>query len=57
METISKVVQNFFNYHLNTKLIASLGKLKEISLVSIGVSHTRKSLVKGERFIRYEWKT
>ena len=37
-------------------LSASIMKLLEIMLVSIDVSHTRKSLVKGERFIRNEWK-
>ena len=34
-----------------------LRKLREIGEVSIVVSHTRKSLVKGERFMRFEWKT
>ena len=30
--------------------------MKEIELFSIGIPHTRKSLVKGERFMRYEWR-
>ena len=29
---------------------------KEIGLISIGAPHTRKSLVKGERFIRNVWR-
>ena len=31
--------------------------LREICKVSIGVPQTRKSLVKGERFIRFVWRT
>ena len=31
--------------------------LREIGKVSIGVPQTRKSLVKGERFIRFVWRT
>ena len=30
--------------------------VKQIWLVSIGAPHTRKSLVKGKRFIRYVWR-
>ena len=30
--------------------------LRQIKKISVNAPHTRKSLVKGERFIRYVWK-
>ena len=47
--------QHFLIYKVE-QIKASQGSQKEIEIFSIGIPHTRKSLVKGERFMRYEWR-